>query len=36
MRFGSVIEIVEPVELRERVQDSAKRILALYEPAKKR
>ncbi len=36
MRFGSTIEIVEPVELRERVQDAAKRILALYEPAKKR
>ena len=35
MRFGSSIEIVEPVELRERVQATAKRILALYEPRKK-
>ena len=36
MRFGSSIEIMEPVELRERVQDTAKRILALYEPSRKR
>lgn len=36
LRFGSDIEIMEPVELAERVQDTSKRILALYETGKKR
>lgn len=36
LRFGPDVEIVEPAELADRVRDAAKRILSLYEPAKKR
>lgn len=36
LRFGPDVEIVEPADLAERVRSAAKRILALYEPSKKR
>jgi proteasome accessory factor C len=32
LRFGADVEVLEPFELAERVQDAAQRILALYEP----
>lgn len=36
LRLGPGIEVLEPAELAERLRDAAKRILALYEPAKRR
>lgn len=36
IRFGSDVEVVEPVELAERMREAAKRILALYQPTRKR
>jgi proteasome accessory factor C len=36
MRLGTEVEVVEPSELADRLREGAKRILALYEPAKKR
>ena len=35
LRLGPGIEVLEPVELADRLRDAAKRILALYEPAKR-
>jgi proteasome accessory factor C len=36
LRFGSDVEVVEPVELADRMREAAKGILALYEPAKRK
>jgi predicted DNA-binding transcriptional regulator YafY len=36
LRFGGDIEVLEPVELGDRVREAAKRMLALYESPKKR
>jgi proteasome accessory factor C len=36
LRFGSEVEVLEPQELAERLREAAKRILAHYEPSKKR
>lgn len=36
MRVGADVEVVEPVELADRLREAAKRILALYQPAKRR
>lgn len=35
LRFGDDIEVLEPAELADRTREAAKRILALYQPAKK-
>lgn len=35
LRFGPDVEVLEPPELAERMRQTAKRILALYEPAKR-
>lgn len=35
MRLGTDVEVVEPPELRDRLREGAKRILALYEPKKR-
>ncbi len=35
MRAGADVEVVEPVELADRLREEAKRILALYQPAKR-
>ena len=35
LRFGSDVEVVEPVELADRMRDAAKAILALYESPKR-
>lgn len=36
MRVGADVEVLEPVELADRLREAAKRILALYQPAKRR
>jgi proteasome accessory factor C len=36
MGLGTDVEIVEPIELADRIRQRAKNILRLYEPAKKR
>jgi proteasome accessory factor C len=36
LRFGSDVEVVEPKELAESMREAASRILALYEPSRKK